>query len=113
MTNKVVSHVECDVLAHFSDHGKPETARPAARVETSYPPISARFADRNQAASPLLPFVILLKDNKTVCVRGHGVEAGPENTRQIIRIVKGQKVCVAMFESAQIIGIYEGTAVPA
>ena len=53
-------------------------------------------------------FVVLTSDNRSVSVRGHTLECGSDATRQVVVYDGDEKVCVALFDSSKILGIYEG-----
>jgi hypothetical protein len=117
MGNQVNATLECNVIGQFTDRGKPEASEPKSQSptsEVSHTHLLGEFVDRDRHVTPpLLHFIVLLKDSKVFRVRGHSIESGPGNSRQIVRFTAGKTICVAMFESSELVGIYEGDKLPA
>jgi hypothetical protein len=109
--------VRCKLLCEYVDEAAeqqdipttPQSEVVRARLVASYTDTAERPAPNGERQRD---FVVLTLDNRSITVRGHDVECGPDGVRQVVRYEGGQKVCVAVFEGSRIVGIYEGTSIP-
>lgn len=107
--------VRARLLAEFIDEGDPAPGDGPPRTEVQRPVLFGPFIDDGgpEATLPIRRFVVEFLDHRQIHVRGHGIECGPGELRQVVLYSAGRRVSVAAFQAPLLLGIYEAFVVAA
>src|SRR5438067_1879138 len=118
MTANLGTNSGCLLIGEYVDEGEiPETLAhmnnrpPSTQVER--PRVVANYLDLWSSNNGEKEFTILLRDNRTVTVRGHTIQlvesAHSEATSfAVVAHANGADVMVALFRSDEVTGIFSG-----
>ncbi len=113
MTNHANATVGCLLVGEYVDEGECPTNLAFRRSEVVRPQVVANYLDLWGRDDGMREFTVLLKDGRTVAVRGHGLkhEPNPPGEQDVYSIVVragGEEVLVALFKSHDVSGIFCG-----
>ena len=118
MSEPTSVNVECTYLGEFVERGEPPATEVARRSEIVLPTVVATYNERGTPGLPALEFTVLLKDGRTVAVRGHDLRlfplsetAEPDSYGVMSRTPAGE-VLVAVFKTSEVVGIFHGEIRP-
>jgi hypothetical protein len=126
MSPEVGVNARCKLLGEYVDDAFESEAAPAVAPGPGGESVRARllgdFVDDAAAppasAKPLRSFVVLLKQNREITVRGTGLKfiPAPAGSAELgsyavlIQRAGNDETCVALFRAPELIGIFEGAA---
>ena len=113
MTNSVRATVGCQLIGEYVDEAEYPANLTPNRGEVVRPQVIANFHDLWGRDDGLKEFTVLLKDGRTVAVRGHSLKHAPhsvagQDVYSIVIRTAGEEVLVALFKSKEVAGIFHG-----
>ena len=118
MTSHVGANRGCLLVAEYVDELE-IPVDPAVHVgEVVRPHVVASYLDVGSADEEIKDFTVLLKDNRIVSVRGHGLKhlpptvPGESGSYGIIIRTASEEVIVALFKTLEVVGIFSGEIRP-
>jgi|SRR5579872_7467517 len=114
MANHSNAEVGCQLVGEYIDEAELPTNVTYHRGEVVRPQAVADYVDLWNGGGDLKDFTVLLKDGRTVAVRGHGLKhwpanvAGESGSYGIVMHSAKEEVLVAVFKVVEVIGIFHG-----
>ncbi|MCI0358240.1 MAG: hypothetical protein L0211_07140 [Planctomycetaceae bacterium] len=113
MTDRMNTDAGCVVIGDYVDEAESPENLATCRAEVVRPQVVANYDDLWGSDDGLREFTVLLKDGRTVAVRGHGLKHEPhpiagQDVFSIVVRTATEEVLVALFKSADIAGIFYG-----
>jgi hypothetical protein len=114
MSEYVAVKTECSLVAEYVDDAGEPTGSPVAVGEVVPTRAVASYVDTCDAGGDVRDFTILLKDDRIVSVRGHGLRMFPPTvpggggSYGVIERSRGEEILVALFSIPEVVGIFSG-----
>ena len=113
MTNHIGANVECRLVGDYVDEADSPAGLPLLEGEVVRPKLVGSYVDMWGSDDDLKEFIVLLKDGRSVAVRGHGLKHSPhavagQDVYSVLVRNGGEEVLVALFKSAEVAGIFHG-----
>lgn len=113
MTNNTNAEVGCKLVGEFVDDGgcPSNVVLPSGEVVPTQ--VVATYLDLWRCADGLREFTVLLKDGRSIAIRGNGLKhaihpVAGEDVFSIVVRDNDDEVTVALFKSSDVAGIFEG-----
>jgi hypothetical protein len=114
MTSHVGANSGCLLVAEYVDESE-IPADPAVHIgEAVRSHVVASYLDVWSEDEGIRDFTVLLKDDRTVSVRGHGLKLfqptvpGESGSYGVVVQAAGEEVLVALFKTNEVVGIFSG-----
>ena len=104
----------CLLVAEYVDEAKAVTEPHASLGQVVATQIVAEYIDTGTTGECIRDFTILLKDDRVLSVRGHGLRMFPPTgpgvagSYGVICHADGEQVLVALFSIPEVVGIFAG-----
>src|SRR5262245_6726038 len=114
MADQTGTDVGCLVVGEYIDEAEPPSQLPSHPGEIMRPKVVANYPDVWSGGDQVKEFTVLLKDGRTVAVRGHGLKhwpatvAGESGAYGVVLRTVSEEVVVALFKVLEVIGIFHG-----
>jgi hypothetical protein len=105
--------VGCHYLGEYVEEAEcPPNVTPR-QGEVVRPHVVGEFIELWASDETMREFTVLLKDGSVIAVRGHALKYAPhsiagQDVYSIVGRVSGEEVLVALFKSADVVGIFHG-----
>ncbi len=120
MTSHSGTNVGCLLVGEYVDEGElPEALAhlrdaPPSKAEVERPRLVGSYLDLWARDDRTKEFTVLLRDNRVVTVRGHGLKYLPNASNPAdqgsygILLREGEEVLVALFRVSEVTGVFSG-----
>lgn len=114
MTNQVNATVDCQLVGDYVDEAQCPANPTPNRSEVVRTQFVANYMDVWGRDDGMREFTVLFKDGRTLVVRGHSLkhELPHASVYSIIARFGGAEAIVALFDSHDIVGIFQGELSP-
>ncbi len=114
MTHSVNIVTDCRLIGEFVDEAEPPPNVEFTRAEVVEAHLVASYVDLWNQDDGRRLFTVLLKDGRTVSVRGHALKqwqptvSGDSGSFGVVIRAAREEVLVALFRTGEVVGIFEG-----
>src|SRR5438128_2098914 len=114
MANDTHAEAGCLLVGEFVDEAELPANQAFHRGEVVRPQLVGEFHDLWCSEEAVKNFTVLLKDDRTVAVRGHCLKhwpatvTGESGSYGVVMRIANEEVVVALFKAVEVIGIFHG-----
>lgn len=114
MTNKSNADVGCHLIGEYVDEAELPAESGCHQGEVVRTQVVAEYLDLWSQGDGLKEFTVLLKDGRTVAVRGQGLKhfpstgSGEDGSYGVIARVGNEELLLALFKVVEVVGIFHG-----